>query len=362
MTRKTGSRPACNRLCGQQHIRASKAKSWNYTSYWTPVWIAPARWPDAWARARLTYGRGMSGAGATLERWQALAAVGEFDLSLCKLYEGHTDALSIINEIDLTDTQASFGAWCVWAAEVKAERAIIHAGDAGGVRLSGAKYWCSGAQTADHALLTAWQGESALPQLVAVELNQPGVLISSDQWNAVGMAGSRSVNVAFDGARGRRVGKPGDYLNRPGFWQGGAGIAACWFGGTVGIASVLRKSLLSAQFSDASGYKMASMGKVELAIQETANILKQAAQWIDANPLLDSSRVALSARLSTERSAKLVIDEVGKAMGATPFCLDHKFALAVADLPVFIRQSHAERDFAALGERSLKAETAAWCL
>ena len=50
------------------------------------------------------------------------------------------------------------------------------------------------------------------------------------------------------------------------------------------------------------------------------------------------------------------------ALGATPFCLDEKFARAVADLPVFIRQSHADRDFAALAERSLKQEVALWTL
>ena len=31
----------------------------------------------------------MPAAGATLERWRALAAVAQFDLSLTKLYEGH---------------------------------------------------------------------------------------------------------------------------------------------------------------------------------------------------------------------------------------------------------------------------------
>ena len=70
----------------------------------------------------------------------------------------------------------------------------------------------------------------------------------------------------------------------------------------------------------------------------------------------------MTTRLSAERCAKLVIDEAGKAMGATPFCLNEKFAQAVADLPVFIRQSHADRDFAALGERSLKNVDTSWTL
>ncbi len=303
----------------------------------------------------------MPGKGSTLDRWRALAAVGSFDLSLTKLYEGHTDALAIMEEIGQNGIETSEGAWCVWAAEAPSGRAMIHSAGDGAVVLSGSKHWCSGAVTADHALLTAWEQGDPAPHLVAINLDQPGVVIDSSKWQAVGMASSMSVNVAFDGAKGRRVGKPGEYLSRPGFWHGGAGIAACWHGGAVGIATALRKSLLSTR-PDPSGFKLAALGKVELAIENTAATLRQAAAWIDEHPLLDASRVALTARLSAERCAKTVIEEVGKAMGATPFCLDEKFAKAAADLPVFIRQSHADRDFAALGERSLERKAGAWAL
>ncbi|MES2280177.1 MAG: acyl-CoA dehydrogenase [Pseudomonadota bacterium] len=304
----------------------------------------------------------LPGNGSTLERWRALAAVGQFDLSLTKLYEGHTDALAIIAEIDQSEFPVSSGAWCVWAAESPGARTVVHPDGDSNVRLSGAKNWCSGALTGDHALLTAWEGDSLVPQLIALELDQPGIVIDANKWKAVGMASSMSVNITFDGAKGRRVGKPGQYLSRPGFWHGGAGIAACWYGGAVGIATALRKSLLNSAYSDTSVYKMTSLGKIEVAIEEAAATLRQAAAWIDAQPLLDASRIALTSRLSAERCAKLVIEEVGKAMGATPFCLNEKFAKAAADLPVFIRQSHADRDFAALGERSLGREALAWSL
>lgn len=304
----------------------------------------------------------MPGAGSTLERWRALAAVGQFDLSLTKLFEGHTDALAILQEIEAEGIQIPDGAWCVWAAEAPGGRTTIHAGDHGAVVLSGAKHWCSGAATADHALLTAWEADGSAPQLVALALDQPGLVIDTEPWKAVGMASSMSVKVDFSGVSGRRVGKPGQYLSRPGFWHGGAGIAACWHGGAVGIGSALRQSLLVSNARDASSFKMASLGKIELALEDTAATLRQAAAWIDDHPLLDASRVALTARLSAERCAKLVIDEAGKAMGATPFCLNEKFAKAAADLPVFIRQSHGDRDFAALGERSLTREVLPWTL
>lgn len=303
----------------------------------------------------------MPGKGATLDRWRALAAVGQFDLSLTKLYEGHTDALAILNELEPAG-EIDAGAWCVWAAESPHGRTVFEPAGNKQVRLSGAKHWCSGAITGHHALLTAWGQDGGGPQLIALPLDQPGIVIDADRWKAVGMASSMSVNVAFDGVKGRRIGDLGAYLSRPGFWHGGAGIAACWYGGATGIASVLRKSLLTPGAADPGGYKLASLGKIELALGETAAVLRHAASWIDTHPLQDASGVALTARLSAERCARLVLDEVGKAMGASPFCLNEKFAKAAADLPVFIRQSHADRDFAALGERAIRPEVSIWTL
>ena len=44
----------------------------------------------------------LPGRGKTLARWQALASVGAHDLSLAKLYEGHTDALAILRADPVT--------------------------------------------------------------------------------------------------------------------------------------------------------------------------------------------------------------------------------------------------------------------
>ena len=41
----------------------------------------------------------LPGSGRTLERWQQLAFVAGKDLGLCKLYEGHTDALATMQEL-----------------------------------------------------------------------------------------------------------------------------------------------------------------------------------------------------------------------------------------------------------------------
>ena len=54
-------------------------------------------------------------------------------------------------------------------------------------------------------------------------------------------------------------------------------------------------------------------------------------------------------RAIVESAAALTLDRVGRALGATPLATDAAHTVAVSDLLVYLRQSHAERDLAALG-------------
>jgi hypothetical protein len=308
------------------------------------------------------------GGGCTLQRWQALSAVATHDLSLAKLYEGHADALAIFSELRHSLPVQPLSVWGVWAAEAPGARVLIDVDredSSAQVRLSGVKRWCSGAGSVSHGLLTAWHADGRGPQLVAVPMRQPGVGVHTESWQAVGMHGSASVDVAFDGARAELVGRPGDYLNRPGFWQGGAGIAACWHGGALFLGSVLREAVAKAREPAASAapasFRQAALGRVDTELAASAALLREAARWIDEHPGDDVAKIALRVRLRAEGTAKAVLDAAGTALGATPFCRDARFARMAADLPVFIRQSHGERDFAALGAR-IAAGNAAWAL
>ena len=311
----------------------------------------------------------LPGGGNTLLRWQALATMASHDLSLAKLYEGHTDALAILAELGANadaHTAPPQAVWGVWAAEsrrskVTFERATDTAGS-GQLRLFGTKTWCSGAAHVSHGLLTAWSVDGVGPQLVTVALKQPGVTVESASWRAVGMAHSASVDVTFDGAMARVVGQPGDYLKRPGFWQGGAGIAACWFGGALTLGRTLQKAVSQLPEAHRNPYQLAALGKVDLSLHGTAGMLRSAAEWIDAHPLDNAQAVAIRVRVAAEECARRVLDEAGRALGAAAFCHDAQFARAAADLPVFIRQSHGERDFAALGDWAANESPASWNL
>jgi hypothetical protein len=300
----------------------------------------------------------LPGAGATLARWQALAVVGAHDLALAKLYEGHTDAIAILAEAGI---DAGDGLWSTWCAEAPTARlALRH--DATGFTVNGRKAWCSGAADVSHALVSCWNdaGEACL---ASVALNQAGVTVTDAGWHAVGMAGSRSVDVVFVGAAATLVGEPGFYVDRPGFWHGGAGVAACWFGAAQALGGALHVSLAQrlAAGQPVDAHRLAQLGEVDVALHTTATLLREAAAEIDAAPLAGGFARAMRVRLAVEQCANTVLHAVGRALGAGPLCKDEHLARLYADLPVFLRQSHAERDLEGLG-RAMTQERTPWQL
>ncbi|WP_418131123.1 acyl-CoA dehydrogenase [Variovorax sp. 375MFSha3.1] len=302
----------------------------------------------------------MPGAGQTLARWRVLAEVAAHDLSLVKLFEGHTDALAIQAELG-GGLSASEGArWATWCAEPPDARVIAEEERGTAIRLSGTKAWCSGAASVTHAVVSCWNRDGE-PWLAAVAMDQPGVRVTDEGWHAVGMADSASVDVRFDHAAATAIGRPGDYTRRPGFWQGGAGIAACWFGGALGIARAAHALMGKAP----DPHRLAHLGAIDAALTPAAALLREAAAWIDRHPRDDARQVALRARLAVEQAANEVMRHAGRALGAGPLCRDRAFARAMADLPVFLRQSHAERDLAALGmlaTQDVGKEPSSWML
>ena len=81
--------------------------------------------------------------------------------------------------------------------------------------------------------------------------------------------------------------------------------------------------------------------------------LELSADEIDADPgdlRHEGPLRALRVRALTEAVAADVLTRTGRALGAGPLGHDEAHSRAVADLTVYLRQHHAERDLARLGE------------
>jgi len=66
-------------------------------------------------------------------------------------------------------------------------------------------------------------------------------------------------------------------------------------------------------------------------------------------PKEEAARLAYSARHVADVTAGAVIDHASRALGPAPAAQDSVISQRMADLAIYVRQSHAERDLAALG-------------
>ncbi len=156
-----------------------------------------------------------------------------------------------------------------------------------------------------------------------------------------------SVAVRFDNTPARAVGAPGWYLTRPGFAWGGMGVAACWHGGARGLqASLEHKSA-----GRAGDLAALHIGIVDAALYASAAVLGHAAAAIDAGRAqgADGEILALRVRAVVADTVERTIRQAGHALGPAPLAFDEDYARRVADLELYVRQHHAERDLARLG-------------
>jgi hypothetical protein len=309
----------------------------------------------------------LPGGGETLVRWAVLASIAARDVVAVKLFEAHADAVAILAELDpggyivrIAAQQAGgLPVWGVWAAQPPDARVTGRLDADGVLRLDGRKAWCSGAAQMTHALVTYFNEDNDAA-LAAVSLQAPGVGITDEGWHAVGMAATNSVDVCLQDVRAIPVGTPGAYVDRPGFWHGGAGIAACWYGAAWPFAQALADKMAARP----EPHAMAHLGRIDVMLRQTRALLRESALAIDSDPQADARALALRVRAAVEATALQVMEGAGKALGAAPLCRDGALARRFADLPVFLRQSHAERDLADLGACAAQQSRAvgAWTL
>jgi alkylation response protein AidB-like acyl-CoA dehydrogenase len=311
-----------------------------------------------WARAALDEGLldlPLPARGATTVRFAALADLGTVDLDLARLAEAHVDAMAILSDVAVAGS--GDGLWGVWAANPPTDplQARRH-GDRW--LLDGTKPWCSGAGCCDYALVTARTDDGY--RLFAVDLAAPGATPVDGSWPAAAMQGSDSRSVRFEDVSAVPAGGPDDYLQRPGFWHGAVGVAAVWWGGARGVARALSRADSRRPLNP---HALAHAGAVDAALAAAWAALAAAAACFDDDPADSAGTARLTAaraRAAVESAASEAVGRTGRALCAAPLALDTDHGRRVADLGLYLRQSHAERDLEELGRQSLDAGDFPW--
>jgi len=285
------------------------------------------------------------GGGETAVRFAMLRSLGRHDLSLARLAEGHLDALAILDEAGAERREGTFGVWAAGPVEaLRAKRS------ASGWRLDGIRGWCSGAGNLTHALVRAAASDGE--RLFVVSLDQRGITPILGSWPAIGMAATSTLDVRFEQVElppDEAVGAPGFYLMRKGFWLGAAGVAAVWLGGSEAIAGVAR------EHAGDDAHRLAHVGWISARLGAMESLLRTTAETIDM-VAPDCGTVEYRVRIlraEIAQTAAAILDRTGRATGAGPLAHDREHAQRVADLTLYIRQTHAEADLEQLGRLEL---------
>ncbi|SDR79774.1 hypothetical protein SAMN04489860_0084 [Paraoerskovia marina] len=305
----------------------------------------------------------LPGAGRTAELWSTLASLSADDVGVARMVEPHLDALAVLAQaseagiaVDLSAVDADADStWGVFAAEGPGARLSAATDDAGAWTLTGLKPWCSLAADLSHALVTAWTDDGR--RLFAVDLRDARVRAEPGPWVPRGLSQVVSAPVHMDAVPAAPVGAAGWYLERPGFAWGGIGVAACWWGGAVGIARSMAQ-VLSAREPDQIA--LAHVGVVDAELHAARVVLADAAVSVDASATAEAAVTARRARAVVARAAQNVLDRTERALGPGPMTTVERYARRCADLRLYLRQHHAERDDASHGRHLLAAGPAPW--
>lgn len=305
-----------------------------------------------------------------LERWRLLAALGRTDLVVARLVEGHLDALAILTEAGRAPApDALYGVW----ASASGGTGLRLTSNAGEASLGGTARFCSGVGMVDRVLVTATDDAAAV-HLVDVVVDPRHVHPDRSSWPALGMDASDSFDVSVTGlpvSTAAVVGPAGFYIDRPGLPLGGIGVAAVWLGGAQGL---LDTTLAALAEHGADDHQLAHVGAVTVAIEVAAGTLVTTSTLLDERPggparprrrrtdigpsapgwgVPQLSRAALTCRSAVEAAVAVAIRRLPRVAGAVAMSRDADFVHRLADLEVYVRQHHGERDLARLGAAEL---------
>lgn len=282
-----------------------------------------------------------------------LKHIGRGDLSVGRLYEGHVNALQLVQTFGAPGQIAAHGAdardrqmlFAVWNTEASDGVHLMPL--AGGrYRMRGSKTFASGAGNVQRAIVTG-----ALPdggwQMCVVPLDQTPVSIDPSWWRPSGMHASTSYKVDFTGVElepDALVGAPGDYHRQPWLSGGAIRFAAVQLGGAEALLDETRHYLRSLDRID-DPHQQARLGEGAILV-ETGNLwLREACAVVDLGPEPDGERdiermvnYANMTRLAIERICLDVMRISERAVGAKGLLQPWPMERIIRDLTLYLRQ------------------------
>lgn len=292
-----------------------------------------------------------------------LAAIGRGDLSVGRIYEGHVNALVLIEQFgslaqraDAAEGARAGALFGVWNTDDPADPLRIADG-----RLAGAKNFATGVDGLCRAIVTVPTDAGRVMLFVPLS----GRPVDRTWWRPLGMRASGSHVVDFTGLAvepGWVIGRPGDYVRPPWFGAGAIRFAAVQVGGMHAVfdAALGHLARTGRAADPFQSHRIARMG---IAVHSGYHWLETAAAaWRDAAatsavnaPASDAIAgdaavaVANATRSAVEAAALTVLEEAERGVGAAGMIAPHPLERRMRDLRTYLRQPNPDGALSALG-------------
>ncbi len=313
-----------------------------------------------------------------------LTQIGRANLAVGRIYEGHVNALQLIQTFGTLTQIETFAndahqhkIFGVWNAEAADGVTIMPLGN-GKYRLDGAKTFATGC---GYVVRVASLEENrpfigaALPngawQLCIVPMDRVATVSDPSWWQPAGMRATASCKVDFTGVildESALIGKPGDYYRQPWLTAGVVRFAAVQLGGAAALFDAARQFLQSINRTK-DPYQEERLGKMAIGIESGQLWLQGAASQLNqyhsifaGDPgTIHPQVTALVAytnmvRTAIEQICMEAIQLTERSVGTRGLLPPHSIERIIRDLTLYLRQPAFDAALATVGQYVLNTD------
>lgn len=296
--------------------------------------------------------------------WDVLYELGRGDLSVGRIFEGHVNALLLIDTYGNLQQRSFYFAeaskgkiFGVWNTERSFEGLKLNRSN-DVMTLEGAKTYCSGALNIQFPIVTALSSKGH--QMLVLDLEKHRELREDwSLWNPTGMCASVSCRFDFTGVkinRNQNLGNSGDYYREPIFSWGATRFSVVQLGAAKHIVEIV-VSHLTEHRREKDCHQEMRLGKMAILI-ETADLWLARVKKIDKdfNEISNDKKVnfANMMRTITLDICTEIITLAEKSVGLQGMMIRHPLEKTVRDLRVYMRQAGPDLALSRVGANLAK--------
>ncbi len=291
--------------------------------------------------------------GTTPDLLRLLRHIGRGSLPVGRLYEGHANALLLMQRYATSAQQERWAAdardhhrlFSVWSTQGSDGVHLLPLGN-GRYRLEGAKTFASGAQHIARPLITAETPDGGWQMLIVPTERTVPAEPDASFWRPLGMRATVSGRMDFSGLEvgpEDLLGEPGDYFRQPGFSGGGIRFMAVQIGGAQALLEATR-DFVRVQDRAGDPFVRERIGRMAALVETGGHWLRRSGELMDCPDMDARAQVEYShmARAMVEEACLEVIRLADRTAGARGLLRPHPFERLHRDLTLYLRQGGAD--------------------